>query len=122
MDHLFTLLALAKQFGLRRDQVKIHMFADGRDSAPQSAHQFIGELQDKIDELGIGEIVLVIGRGWAMDRDNRWQRLSAAYDALVAGRGAFHVQLPPIRGGAQDAELTASDIRERMAALGLEVW
>ncbi|MBI2119691.1 MAG: bifunctional isocitrate dehydrogenase kinase/phosphatase [Elusimicrobia bacterium] len=92
MEHLFMLLRMAKAVGLKKDQVKIHVFTDGRDSGPQSAVQFIKLLQIVLDDLDLGMIVDVMGRGWAMDRDNRWLRISSAYDAMVGGIGAIYVQ------------------------------
>lgn len=85
MKHLFGVLELAKREGL--DKVYVHCFMDGRDTAPTSGLGFIKELQAKMDELGVGEIATVSGRYYAMDRDNRWERVQKAYDAIVLGKG-----------------------------------
>ena len=69
-QHLFGLLDMAKRFGLTK--VYVHAFLDGRDVLPRSAGPFLQELQDKCDELGLGEIVTISGRYYAMDRDKRW--------------------------------------------------
>lgn len=83
--HLYGLLELAKRKGL--DRVYIHAFLDGRDTSPTSGKEFIQELNAKTAEIGVGKIATVIGRYYAMDRDNRWERTKAAYDALTKGIG-----------------------------------
>ncbi len=83
--HIYAMLELAKKHGLRK--VYVHPFLDGRDTPPSSGKGFIEALQDKIDEIGVGEIATVSGRYYAMDRDNRWERMTFAYDALVNGKG-----------------------------------
>ncbi|MGN0506899.1 MAG: 2,3-bisphosphoglycerate-independent phosphoglycerate mutase [Lachnospiraceae bacterium] len=85
ITHLFGLLELAKREGLT--EVYVHAFLDGRDTAPTSGEGFLTELQNKMDELGIGEIASISGRYYAMDRDNRWDRVEKAYAALVYGEG-----------------------------------
>lgn len=85
MEHLFALIEIAKQEGL--EEVYIHCFLDGRDTPPKSAMQYISDLQDKINEIGVGRIATVSGRYYAMDRDKRWERVKLAYDALVLGKG-----------------------------------
>lgn len=84
-QHLYALLAMAKQRGLER--VYIHCFLDGRDTAPSSAVNYVAALQVKIDELGVGQIASLIGRYYAMDRDKRWERTERAYDLLVNSIG-----------------------------------
>ena len=85
--HLYALLRLAKIEGLKKTQVKIHCFLDGRDTPPTSAERFIRELEDKINELDMGSIATLVGRYYAMDRDNRWDRIKGAYDLLTTGKG-----------------------------------
>ena len=85
LTHLYALLKLAKQSGLQ--QVYIHCFLDGRDTPPSSAVQYLAALQQKIDEIGCGEIASVCGRYYAMDRDKRWERTKRAFDLLVSGIG-----------------------------------
>ncbi len=84
--HLFALLELAKRVGLKN--VYVHAFMDGRDTPPTSGKEYLTELDEKMDELGIGKIATVIGRYYAMDRDKRWERLKIAYRALTDGIGA----------------------------------
>ena len=85
LEHLFALLEMAKQRGLR--QVFVHCFLDGRDTPPSSAVQYIERLQKRIAEIGCGAIGSVVGRYYAMDRDKRWERTKRAYDLLVKGEG-----------------------------------
>ena len=83
--HLYALLEMAKKRGLTK--VYVHCFLDGRDVPPTSGLGFVKELQDKLVEIGVGEIATVMGRYWAMDRDNLWDRVKKAYDAMVLGDG-----------------------------------
>lgn len=83
--HLYGLLELAKRNGL--ENVFVHTFLDGRDTAPTSGKGFMEELQKQMDEIGVGKIASVHGRYYAMDRDNNWDRIEKAYNALVAGEG-----------------------------------
>ena len=83
--HLYGLLELAKKSGL--EKVYVHCFMDGRDVPPTSGKDFIAELENKLKEIGVGKIATVMGRYYAMDRDNRWERVGKAYDAMVKGEG-----------------------------------
>ena len=85
IEHLFALLELAKRHGL--EQLYIHVFLDGRDVSPTSGKEYLRQLQEKIRELGVGQIADVMGRYYAMDRDSRWNRLQRAYDAIANGEG-----------------------------------
>ena len=84
-DHLYALLTLAKRQGLTR--VFVHAFLDGRDTPPTSGKGFVEELETKMNDIGVGKIATIHGRYYAMDRDNRWERVQVAYDALTAGKG-----------------------------------
>ena len=84
-DHLNALLKLAKQHDLNK--VYIHAFLDGRDTPPRSAKEYLEDLENAISEIGTGRIVTISGRYYAMDRDNRWDRIQKAYDALTLGNG-----------------------------------
>ena len=84
-EHLYALLELAKKNGLTK--VFVHAFLDGRDVAPTSGADFVKELADKCEEIGVGKIATVMGRYYAMDRDNRWERVEKAYAAMVYGEG-----------------------------------
>lgn len=85
IHHLFAILELCKEKGL--DKVYVHAFLDGRDVSPTSGKDFLVELQEKMKELGVGEIATVMGRYYAMDRDNRWERVEHAYNAITKGVG-----------------------------------
>ena len=87
--HLYALVELAKKQGLR--DVFIHCFFDGRDVPPDSAKAYVEELDNKLAEIGTGKIASVMGRYYAMDRDNRWERVKQAYDAMVLGQGITSV-------------------------------
>ena len=84
-QHLFGLLQMAKQYGLQK--VYVHAFLDGRDVLPRSAGEYLQELEDKCQELGVGEIATISGRYYAMDRDKRWERVEKAYRAVALGEG-----------------------------------
>lgn len=123
--HLFALLELAKERG--QQEVYVHCFLDGRDTPPQSALDYVRELEAKLKEIGVGEIGTVSGRYYAMDRDNRWERVKLAYDALVHGQGEQAVNAeaavarsykagandefvkPTVIGAGQTARLNAGD-------------
>lgn len=83
--HLYALVELAKKHGLK--DVYIHCFFDGRDVPPDSSKGYVDELEAKLKEIGVGKIASVMGRYYAMDRDNRWERVKLAYDAMVLGEG-----------------------------------
>lgn len=83
--HLYALVKLAKDAGL--EKVYVHCFLDGRDVPPASGADYVAELQDKLSEIGAGKIATVMGRYYAMDRDNRWERVGKAYAAMVYGEG-----------------------------------
>ena len=83
IQHLFALLEMAKQHKV--EKVFVHCFTDGRDTPPTSGRDYVRQLQQKMRELGVGEIATVVGRYYAMDRDNRWERIELAYRAMVHG-------------------------------------
>ena len=83
--HLYGIMELAKRSGV--DKVYIHCFMDGRDVPPTSGKDYLAELYEKCDEMGVGEIATVMGRYYAMDRDNRWERVVKAYKAMTEGEG-----------------------------------
>ncbi len=83
--HLYGLLELAKRQKISK--VYVHCFLDGRDTPPMSGKEYVSELIEKIHEIGVGRIATVIGRYYVMDRDNRWDRVEKAYEAIVNGNG-----------------------------------
>ncbi|HIZ66383.1 MAG TPA: 2,3-bisphosphoglycerate-independent phosphoglycerate mutase [Candidatus Blautia pullicola] len=83
--HVYGLLELAKREGL--EKVFVHCFLDGRDTPTTGGKGYIQELNDKMKEIGVGQVASVMGRYYAMDRDNRWDRVELAYKALTKGEG-----------------------------------
>ncbi len=85
ITHIYGLLELAKRNGL--DKVYVHCFLDGRDTPPASGKGYVEQLCAKMEELGVGKVASVMGRYYAMDRDNNWERVKLAYDAMTKGEG-----------------------------------
>lgn len=85
IEHLYALLRMARDRGLER--IYIHCFLDGRDTPPASAIVYLELVQQKLKEIGQGQIATLVGRYYAMDRDKRWERTQRAYDLLVHGKG-----------------------------------
>ncbi|WP_235919273.1 2,3-bisphosphoglycerate-independent phosphoglycerate mutase [Heliomicrobium undosum] len=85
MDHLFALLDMAVARGVER--IFVHAFLDGRDVPPANAKEYIDALEKKLEQIGRGQLATVSGRYYAMDRDQRWERVEKAWDAMVYGRG-----------------------------------
>ena len=85
MEHLYGLLEMAKKNGL--DKVYVHAFLDGRDVPPSSAAEFMEEAVAEIKKIGVGSVATISGRFYAMDRDNAWDRVEKAYNAMVLGEG-----------------------------------
>ena len=83
--HLYGLLEMAKKEGV--EKVYVHCFLDGRDTPPASGKEFVEALEAEMKKIGVGEIATVSGRYYAMDRDNRWDRVELAYNALTSGEG-----------------------------------
>lgn len=86
IEHLYALLNFCSQQGLTK--VNIHGFTDGRDSPPTSGINYVQQIMDHCQKLGVGQIATLIGRYYAMDRDKRWDRIEKAYDALTIGEQA----------------------------------
>ncbi|HET6567486.1 MAG TPA: 2,3-bisphosphoglycerate-independent phosphoglycerate mutase [Rhodothermales bacterium] len=87
LDHLFALMQLAREVGLQQAQVCVHAFTDGRDTDPHAGATYAKLFQKKADEIGVGRIVSIVGRYYAMDRDKRWERTEIAYRLLTEGKG-----------------------------------
>jgi 2,3-bisphosphoglycerate-independent phosphoglycerate mutase len=92
IQHLFALLEMAKQ--QKVEKVFVHCFMDGRDTPPNSGRNYVRQLQQKMRELGVGQIATLVGRYYAMDRDNRWERMELAYRALVHGEAETRTDDP----------------------------
>lgn len=92
ITHIYGLLELAKRNGLSK--VYVHCFLDGRDTPPSSGKEFTEQLEAKMKEIGVGQIASVMGRYYAMDRDNNYDRVKLAYDALTTGNGQTAISGP----------------------------
>lgn len=90
-DHLYALVRMAAERGAR--DVYVHAFLDGRDVSPTSGLGFLEQLEAVLAEIGVGRIASVMGRYYAMDRDNRWERVERAWRAMVLGKGV-HAENP----------------------------
>lgn len=102
--HLYGLLEMAKREGV--SNVYVHCFMDGRDTAPTSGITYVEELQKKMKEIGVGKIATIMGRYYAMDRDNRWERIEKAYRALTEGEGVKVEDAAAGLKASYDAEVT----------------
>ena len=92
LQHLFALLRMAKQNKVER--VFVHCFLDGRDTPPHSGMDYLRRLQQQMRETGLGRIASITGRYYAMDRDNRWERVERAYRAVVHGESELRASDP----------------------------
>jgi 2,3-bisphosphoglycerate-independent phosphoglycerate mutase len=86
-EHIYAMMKMAVQRGAK--EVYLHAFLDGRDTAPRSAEKSLQRAQDIFKELGAGRVASIVGRYFALDRDNRWDRVKAAYDVMVTGDAEF---------------------------------
>ena len=104
IGHIFGLLELAKRQGL--EKVYVHCFLDGRDTPPASGKEYVEQLEAKMKEIGVGEVASVSGRYYAMDRDNRWDRVELAYNALTSGEGVKGTDAPAAVQASYDNDKT----------------
>ncbi|NLW56562.1 MAG: 2,3-bisphosphoglycerate-independent phosphoglycerate mutase [Firmicutes bacterium] len=84
-DHLYKFIRIALEMGI--EKLFVHAFLDGRDTPPTSAAEYLEELETELKKIGVGKIATIAGRYYAMDRDQRWERVEKAYRALVDGEG-----------------------------------
>ncbi len=122
ISHLYALIEMAKRVGLQK--VYVHCFLDGRDVAPTSGAGFVKELQEKLNEIGVGEIASVCGRYYVMDRDNRWDRVEKAYDMMTIGNGvqtnnAEQAVLASYEKGVTDEFMLPTNVVKNGAPIGL---
>ena len=82
---IYAILKMAEQEGL--EKVFVHVFCDGRDTDPESAYAYVSELEDEMKTIGVGRVASITGRYYSMDRDNRWDRVEKAYQAMAMGIG-----------------------------------
>ncbi len=102
--HIYGLLEMAKRMGV--DKVYVHAFLDGRDTAPTSGLGFVKELESKMAELGVGKVASLSGRFYAMDRDNRWDRVEKAYRNLTEGNGVAATSATEALQASYDQDVT----------------
>ncbi|MCI8835119.1 MAG: 2,3-bisphosphoglycerate-independent phosphoglycerate mutase [Ruminococcus sp.] len=103
-EHIYGLLELARRQGI--EKVYVHCFLDGRDTPPASGKEYVEQLEEKMKEIGVGQVASVMGRYYAMDRDNRWDRVEKAYNALVKGIGETAASAPEGIQASYDADAT----------------
>ncbi|MEM1484345.1 2,3-bisphosphoglycerate-independent phosphoglycerate mutase [Oscillospiraceae bacterium PP1C4] len=115
--HLYGLLRLAKKAGLHK--VYVHCFMDGRDVPPTSGRDFIAELEAEMNQIGVGQVATVMGRYYAMDRDNRWERVVKAYDAIVNGVGNYNPSAIDAMEKSYGAEITDEFIDPTVCVKGV---
>lgn len=104
LTHLYGLLEMAKKSGVKN--VFVHCLMDGRDVPPTSGKDFVAQLQAKMQEIGVGSIATVMGRYYAMDRDNRWERVEKAYAAMVYGEGVKNTDAVDVMAKSYDEGVT----------------
>ena len=117
--HLYGLLEMAKRYGL--DKVYVHCFMDGRDVPPTSGVEYVAQLQEKMKELGVGKIATITGRYYAMDRDNRWERVSQAYNAMVCGQGGFNSDPVKVMEDSYAEGVTDEFVKPTVCTAGAEI-
>lgn len=103
-NHLFALLKLCKNHGI--ENVYVHAFTDGRDTAPDSGKGYAQEFQEQAEEIGVGELASIVGRYYVMDRDNRWERVQKGYDLLVHGKGEHFISADAAFDASYKAKVT----------------
>ena len=113
LDHVAGLLELAKREGLAPDQVCVHAFTDGRDTDPHGGVEYVRQFQAKAEEIGVGRIASIVGRYYAMDRDERWERTERAYRLLTEGAGAAFDDPIDALKASYDADVTDEFVEPR---------
>ena len=93
-EHIQAMVELAVQRGVKK--IYVHAFLDGRDTPPKSAHASLEAMEEKFKQIGGGQFASVIGRFYAMDRDQRWNRVEQAYNLIAEGKGEFHAETASI--------------------------
>ena len=112
ITHLYALVKLAKQRGVK--QTAIHAFLDGRDTPPKSGAGFLNDLEKELQRQQYGQIATVMGRYYAMDRDNRWDRVERAYCAMTEGKGALFASSQEAIQSAYQVEQTDEFVEPRV--------
>ena len=107
--HLYGILEMAKRFGL--SEVYVHCFLDGRDTPPASGKEFVEQLETEMAKIGVGKVASVSGRYYAMDRDNNYDRVQIAYNALTKGEGVTADSAPLAVQNSYDKDETDEFVR-----------
>ncbi|MBQ8200093.1 MAG: 2,3-bisphosphoglycerate-independent phosphoglycerate mutase [Lachnospiraceae bacterium] len=107
--HLYGILEMAKRFGLSK--VYVHCFLDGRDTPPASGKEFVEQLEAEMAKIGVGQVASVSGRYYAMDRDNNYDRVQIAYNALTKGEGVTADSAPAAVQNSYDKDETDEFVR-----------
>jgi 2,3-bisphosphoglycerate-independent phosphoglycerate mutase len=89
IEHLYALVTAAKAAGIAPDKILIHAFLDGRDTSPNGGEKYLTVLLARLKEIGAGKLATVVGRYFAMDRDNRWERVELAWKLIFLGEGTY---------------------------------
>ena len=111
-QHLFALLKFAHSAGI--EDTFVHTFTDGRDTSPHGGIDYVREFQQQAETIGSGEIASIIGRYYAMDRDNRWERTNLAYDLLVRGKGEEFENPVEALQASYDADVTDEFVKPKL--------
>ena len=111
-EHLFALLEFAQKAGV--EDTFVHAFTDGRDTSPHGGIDYVKEFQKKAAHIGTGEIASIVGRYYAMDRDNRWERTKLAYDLLVHGKGKQFDDPREALRSSYDEEITDEFVKPKL--------
>lgn len=117
-DHIHSMIKLAEQQGAKK--IYVHAFLDGRDTPPRSAEASLAALEKHFEESNTGKVATLIGRYYAMDRDNRWDRVEKAYDLITAGTGEFEAS-SAIEGLKQAYERDENDEFVKATTIGEKV-
>lgn len=111
-EHLFSLLKFANSAGI--NNTFVHAFTDGRDTSPHGGIDYVKEFQQQAEAIGSGEIASIVGRYYAMDRDNRWERTKLAYDLLVRGKGDVFENPVEALQASYDADVTDEFVKPKL--------
>ena len=111
-EHLFALLKFARQAGINNTYV--HAFTDGRDTSPHGGIEYLKEFNKRSKDIGNGEIASIVGRYYAMDRDNRWERTKLAYDLLVHGKGESFENPQQALQSSYDEDITDEFVKPKL--------
>lgn len=117
--HMWAVVELARRMGL--DRVFLHCFMDGRDVPPTSGASYVEDTVKKCNEIGVGKVTTVMGRYYAMDRDNRWERVERAYAAMVYGEGKFNPDPVAAIRESYDSGVTDEFIEPVVTVRGAEI-